>query len=160
MTTTTTTQANFIASLLHLIAAHYHYLDALASLIVMTLSCIMLTITLQRPESLMIYFETTNAEYVFSWRMRSLADIIQVLFLVACGLFGCIMAIVTGAFTVLAFTLAKKRPDIFRALFRKYAGDPMEAYEHEGGGGGEGDASTRGGEMSYDHASETTGTRV
>jgi hypothetical protein len=119
----------------------------------------MLTITLQQPESLMIYFETSHKEYVFSWRMRSLADIIQVAFLLACGLFGCIMAIITGAFTVLSFTLAKKRPDIFRALFRKYAGDPMEAYELEGGG--EGDASTtRGGEMSYDHASETTGTRV
>jgi hypothetical protein len=120
----------------------------------------MLTITLQQPESLMIYFETSHKEYVFSWRMRSLADMIQVAFLLACGLFGCIMAIITGAFTVLSFTLAKKRPDIFRALFRKYAGDPMEAYELEGGGG-EGDASTtRGGDMSYDHASETTGTRV
>ena len=110
----------------------------------------------------MIYFETSNKEFVFSWRMRFLADIIQVLFLIACGLFGCIMAIITGAFTVLAFTLAKQRPDIFRALFRKYAGDPMEAaHEVENGGattttGGGGGTSN----LSYDQASEPSSTRV
>jgi hypothetical protein len=107
----------------------------------------MLTITVQQPEKLMIYFETTGKEFVFSWRMRSIADVIQIIFLFACGLYGQIMAIVTGAFLFLSFTLAKKRPDIFRALFRKYAGDPMEQ---------EGD----GGDMSYEEATEPSVARV
>ncbi len=103
----------------------------------------MLTITAQQPEQIMVYFETTGKEFVFSWHMRCFADGVQILLLVACGLFGQIMAIVTGAFFFLAFSLAKKRPDIFRALFRKYAGDPLEAYAGEGGA-----------DMSYEEATE------
>ena len=109
----------------------------------------MLTITAQQPEQFMVYFETTGKEFVFSWRMRCFADVVQILFLVAFGLFGQIMAIVTGAFFFLAFSLAKKRPDIFRALFRKYAGDPLEAYEAEGGA-----------DMSYEEATEPSVARV
>ena len=41
------------------------------------------------------------------------------------------MAIVTGVFLFMAFSLAKKRPDIFRELFRKHAGDPMVGDEGE-----------------------------
>ncbi len=126
------------------------YLEALASIIIMALSICMLTITAQQPEKLMVYFETTGKEFVFSWRMRSFADAVQILFLVACGVFGQIMAIVTGAFLFLSFSLAKKRPDIFRALFRKYAGDPIEEYEGDGVGG----------DMSYGEATETSAARV
>ena len=109
----------------------------------------MLTITAQQPEQFMVYFETTGKEFVFSWRMRCFADVVQILFLVAFGLFGQIMAIVTGAFFFLAFSLATKRPDIFRALFRKYAGDLLESYE------GEGDA-----DMTYEEATEPSVARV
>ncbi len=80
---------------------------------------------MQQPEKLMVYFETTGKDIVFTWRMRCLADIIQILFLVACGMLGEIMAIVTGVLFFVAFSLAQKRPDIFRELFRKHAGDPV-----------------------------------
>ena len=79
---------------------------------------------MQQPEQFMVYLEMTGKEIVFTWRMRMLADIIQILFLISCGIFGQIMAIVTGVMLFVAFTLAQKRPDIFRELFRKHAGDP------------------------------------
>ena len=78
-----------------------------------------------------VYMEMTNREIVFSWRFRMIADIVQILFLVSQGVLGDVMAIVTGLCTFGAFTLAQKRPDIFRELFRKHAGDP------EMGGDGE-----------------------
>jgi hypothetical protein len=144
---------NFVAATLELVGHPRGpaYLDALASIIVMVLSLCMLAITVQQPEKLMVFFETTGREFVFSWRMRSIADVTQILFLVAFGFLGQIMAIVTGAFFFLAFSLAQKRPDIFRALFRKYAGDPMEAYEGEGDGGAD---------MSYGEATEPSVARV
>mmetsp|Transcript_25772 Transcript_25772/g.43997 ORF Transcript_25772/g.43997 Transcript_25772/m.43997 type:complete len:159 (-) Transcript_25772:193-669(-) len=110
-----------------------HYLDILASLFIIVCALSMLTITLQQPEQLMVYFESTGKEFVFTWRMRMLADIIQILFLISKGMLGEIMAIVTGVFLFVAFSLAQKRPDIFRELFRKHAGDPMVEGEAEEG---------------------------
>ncbi|KAL7542685.1 hypothetical protein ACHAXR_011991 [Thalassiosira sp. AJA248-18] len=111
------------------------YLDILASVIIMVLSLFMLAITLQKPESLMVFFETTGKEIVFTWRMRMVADIVQILFLISCGMLGEIMAIVSGVFLFVAFTLAKKRPDIFRELFRKHAGDPAVGDADDDAGG-------------------------
>ncbi len=137
-----------MAAILNLFGRGPRYLETLTSIIIVALSLCMLTITVQQPEKLMVYFETTGKEFVFSWRMRSIADVVQILFLLACGLFGQIMAIVTGAFLFLSFSLAKKRPDIFRALFRKHAGDPMEQYEGDGG------------DMSYEEATDPSVARV
>lgn len=103
---------------------HRHYLDYLASVIIIVLSTCMFMITMQKPDQLMVYFETTGKEVVFSWRMRLVADIVQILFLLSKQMLGEIMAIITGTLLFVAFTLAKKRPDIFRELFRKHAGDP------------------------------------
>lgn len=100
------------------------YLEVVASLAILILSVCMLAVTMQQPENLMVYFETTGKEIVFTWRMRSVADVIQILFLISCDLTGKIMAILTGLMLVLTFSLAQKRPDIFRELFRKHAGDP------------------------------------
>lgn len=113
--------ANFVVAILNFGEA---YLDILSSLIIMVLSACMLAITLQQPEKLMVYFEMTGKEVVFTWRMRSVADILQILFLLACGMLGEIMAIITGVLLFLVFSLAQQRPDIFRELFRKHAGDP------------------------------------
>lgn len=110
----------------------------------MALSACMLTITMQQPENLMVYFEMTGKEIVFTWRMRMIADVLQIVFLISLGLVGEIMAIVTGVLLFLAFTLAQKRPDIFRELFRKHAGDPVM----EGDGGD--------GEMNYESAEESS----
>lgn len=116
--------ANFVVAILHF---GEKYLDVLASLIVMVLATCMLTISLQQPEKLMVYFEATGKDIVFTWRMRMVADVIQILFLVSLGYLGEIMAIITGVFLFIAFSLAQKRPDMFRELFRKSAGDPMLA---------------------------------
>lgn len=124
-------QCNFIAACIYFGGA---YLDILASLIIMVTSACMLTITMQQPEQFMVYLEMTGKEIVFTWRMRMLADIIQILFLISCGLFGQIMAILTGVMLFVAFTLAQKRPDIFRELFRKHAGDPAVGDESVGDG--------------------------
>jgi len=114
--------ANFIVAILNF---GRQYLDILASLIVMVLATCMLTITLQQPEQLMVYCEASGKDIVFTWRMRMVADIIQILFLVSLGLLGEIMAIITGVFLFMAFSLAQKRPDMFRELFRKSIGDPV-----------------------------------
>jgi len=113
--------ANLIVAILHL---GNEYLDILASFVIVVLAVCMLTVTLQQPEKLMVYFEASGKDIVFTWRMRMVADILQIMFLVSCGLLGEIMAIVTGVFLFLAFSLAQKRPDMFRELFRKHAGDP------------------------------------
>mmetsp|Transcript_23432 Transcript_23432/g.41982 ORF Transcript_23432/g.41982 Transcript_23432/m.41982 type:complete len:164 (+) Transcript_23432:158-649(+) len=138
--------ANFIIAILHF---GIGYLDILASLIIIILSACMLTITLQQPEQLMVYFETTGKEIIFTWRMRVAADIIQILFLISCGTLGEIMAIVTGVFLFMAFSLAKKRPDIFRELFRKHAGDPMVGDEGVGESDADDDVASR-----YEEAAE------
>lgn len=117
-------QANFVVAVLHF---GEKYLDVLASLIVMVLATCMFTISLQQPEKLMVYFEASGKDIVFTWRMRMVADVIQILFLVSLGYLGEIMAIITGVFLFIAFSLAQKRPDMFRELFRKSAGDPMLA---------------------------------
>lgn len=77
----------------------------------------------------------TGKEVVFTWRMRLVADVIQILFLVSCGMLGEIMAIITAVLLFVAFTLAKQRPDIFRELFRKHAGDPEVADGGDDDGG-------------------------
>ena len=100
----------------------------------MITSACMLLITMQQPEQFMVYLEMSGKEIVFTWRMRMLADIIQILFLISCGIFGEIMAIITGVMLFVAFTLAQKRPDIFRELFRKHAGDPAVGDESVGDG--------------------------
>lgn len=109
------------------------YLEVIASLSIIALSACMLSITMQQPENLMVYFETTGKEIVFTWRMRSLADVVQIVFLISCGLPGQIMAILTGIMLGLTFSLAQKRPDIFRELFRKHAGDPELGAESDAG---------------------------
>lgn len=124
-------KANCVVSILHF---GHAYLDALASIIVIVLSLCMMFISLQKPEKLMIYFEMTGKEIVFTWRMRSVADILQILFLVAFGLTGKIMAIVTAVLLVLVYTLAQQRPDIFRELFRAHAGDPQVGEGADDGG--------------------------
>jgi hypothetical protein len=116
------------------------YLEVIASLAIIGLSACMLAITMQQPENLMVYFETTGKEIVFTWRMRSIADVVQILFLISCGLPGKIMAVLTGIMLSLTFSLAQKRPDIFRELFRKHAGDP-ELGEGDGGADGYNQAS-------------------
>jgi hypothetical protein len=117
-------QANFTVALLHLQYGK-EYLDILASLIIVVLAICMLAITMQQPEQLMVYFEASGKDIVFTWRMRMVADVLQIIFLVSCGLLGEIMAIVTGVFLTMTFSLAQKRPDMFRELFRKHAGDPV-----------------------------------
>mmetsp|Transcript_18157 Transcript_18157/g.42332 ORF Transcript_18157/g.42332 Transcript_18157/m.42332 type:complete len:158 (-) Transcript_18157:77-550(-) len=127
--------ANCIVAILHFRHVYLDaYLDALASIIVIILSLCMMFISLQMPEKLMIYFEMTGKEIVFTWRMRSVADIVQILFLVAFGLMGKIMAIVTAVLLVLVYTLAQHRPDIFRELFRAHAGDPQVGEGADDGG--------------------------
>ena len=53
------------------------YLEVVASLAILILSVCMLAVTMQQPENLMVYFETTGKEIVFTWRMRSVADVIH-----------------------------------------------------------------------------------
>ena len=69
---------------------------------------------MQQPEMLMVYFETSGRDIVFTWRMRLIADIIQIMFLFSCGIFGIAMGIITLVLLLVTYTLAKKRPDIFR----------------------------------------------
>jgi len=151
--------ANFTIAILYF---EKTYLQILASLTILTLSSCMLTITLQQPESLMIYFETTGKEIFFTWRMRTVADTIQILYLISFGMLGQIMAIVTGVFLGLAFSLAQRRPDIFRELFRKHGGDPAGGDGEGGvlGGGDAGAAAGADGEAStmYEEASHHSGT--
>lgn len=130
------------------------YLNILSSLIIMVLSACMLTITLQQPEKLMVYFEMTGKEVVFTWRMRTVADITQILFLISCGMLGEIMAIVTAILLFLAFSLAQKRPDIFRELFRKHAGDPAVGEETNAAA----EAVDVGASSGYEEATEPTAT--
>lgn len=143
--------ANFIVALLHFGKV---YLEILASLVIMVLAICMLTITLQQPEQLMVYFEASGKGVVFTWRMRMVADILQIMFLISCGLLGEIMAIVTGVFLLMAFSLAQKRPDMFRELFRKHAGDPMVGDDHHGSAAAAGFASAEG--SGYEKATEPT----
>ena len=70
-------QLNFLAACL---TFGNIYLDILASLIIIVLSLLMLLITMQQPEMLMVYFETSGRDIVFTWRMRLVADIIQIMF--------------------------------------------------------------------------------
>lgn len=123
-------KANFVVAILHFGRG---YLDVLSSIVIMILSLCMLSVTMQQPEKLMVFFETTGKEIVFTWRMRMVADILQIVFLIAQGPLGDIMAIVTGVSLFVAFTLAQKRPDIFRELFRKHAGDPEIGVEGDAG---------------------------
>ena len=102
----------------------------------MVTSALMIMVSLQQPEQVMVYLEMSGYAFVFSWRMRMVGDIIQILFLISCGLLGTIMAIITGVCLIMAFTLAQQRPDIFRELFRKFAGDPVVGGEGEGEGVG------------------------
>ena len=103
-------QLNFLAACL---TFGNLYLDILASLIIIVLSLLMLLITMQQPEMLMVYFETSGRDIVFTWRMRLIADIIQIMFLFSCGIFGIAMGIITLVLLLVTYTLAKKRPDIF-----------------------------------------------
>jgi len=84
----------------------------------------MLSISLQKPESFMIYLEETEKQIAFTWMARMVADVLIALFVASMGLPGTIMAIVTSFFFLVTLGLAKKRPDIFRDLFRAHEKDP------------------------------------
>ena len=100
------------------------YLDALASVIVMFFSLIMLSITLQQPKAFMIYLETSEKEVAFTWMGRLIADTMIILFVASFDLPGQIMAIITLVFFLVTLGIAKHRPDIFRDLFRANENDP------------------------------------
>eukprot|EP00578_Thalassiosira_sp_NH16_P010601 CAMPEP_0181114974 /NCGR_PEP_ID=MMETSP1071-20121207/21187_1 /TAXON_ID=35127 /ORGANISM="Thalassiosira sp., Strain NH16" /LENGTH=111 /DNA_ID=CAMNT_0023199155 /DNA_START=214 /DNA_END=549 /DNA_ORIENTATION=- len=111
---------------------------------------------MQQPEKLMVYFETTGKEIVFTWWTRMIADIVQIVFLISCGMVGDILAICTGIMLFMAFSLAQKRPDIFRELFRKHASDPLVADESDAdGAGASGEVST-----GYDEVTEPSSAMV
>jgi O-antigen ligase len=94
-------------------------------------SLIMLSISLQKPTSFMIYLETSEKEIAFTWMGRLVADALIILFVASMGLPGKIMAIVTSFFFFVTFGLAQHRPDIFRDLFRAHQNDPSlgESYD-------------------------------
>mmetsp|Transcript_9591 Transcript_9591/g.14383 ORF Transcript_9591/g.14383 Transcript_9591/m.14383 type:complete len:144 (+) Transcript_9591:104-535(+) len=100
------------------------YLEGLAASIVMFFSLIMLSISLQKPGSFMIYLETSEKEVAFTWVGRLFADTLIILFVASFGLPGKIMAIVTLFFFLVTLGIAKHRPDIFRDLFRAHEQDP------------------------------------
>ena len=90
----------------------------------MFFSLIMLSISLQKPGSFMIYLETSEKEVAFTWVGRLFADALIILFVASFGLPGKIMAIVTLFFFLVTLGIAKHRPDIFRDLFRAHEQDP------------------------------------
>ena len=109
------------------------YLEALASIIVMVCSLFMISITLQKPSSFMIWLETSDKDIAFTWMGRLVADTMIILFVASFGLAGHIMAIVTLVFFLVTLGIAKHRPDIFRDLFRANDNDPSlgESYNIE-----------------------------
>lgn len=100
------------------------YLEGLAASIVMVFSLLMLAISLQKPQSFMIYLETTDKEIAFTWMGRMVADLFICLFLASMGIVGKIMAGITAFNFCVTLGLAKNRPDIFRDLFRANDNDP------------------------------------
>lgn len=110
---------------------HFQYQHVIVSLTVMFLSAGMAMITLQLPEKLMVYLEITGKEKLFTFRARTVADFIQILHLPGMNLPGQCMALITAIFWMATRTLAKKRPDIFKELFRADVGDPEMAEDEE-----------------------------
>eukprot|EP01082_Thalassiosira_pseudonana_P000764 g711.t1 g711 contig10:576098-576682(+) len=117
-----------------------HYLNVVACIITIALSGIMLAVTLQKPEKLMVYFELTGKQIIFTFMTRTVCDVVLMILLYSMYTPGHVMAIVTGIFLVAARALAQKRPDIFRELFRSHESDPElgeddgTAYEEQGEG--------------------------
>mmetsp|Transcript_4343 Transcript_4343/g.8792 ORF Transcript_4343/g.8792 Transcript_4343/m.8792 type:complete len:158 (+) Transcript_4343:176-649(+) len=100
------------------------YINFVVALITMVLAIGMALVTLQQPESLMVYLEVSGKEIVFTFRTKTVADAIQILFLFGMHTPGKVMALITAVFWMAARGLAKKRPDIFRELFRSHPSDP------------------------------------
>ncbi len=122
-------QTNFCLAAIHFGKT---YLEGVAASIVMFFSLIMLSITLQKPGSFMIYLETTEKEVAFTWMGRLVADALIILFVYSFGLPGQIMAVVTLVFFLVTLGIAKHRPDIFRDLFRAHEQDPSLGESYQG----------------------------
>ena len=110
------------------------YFNFLSTVLAIVLCGIMLSITLQQPESLMVYFEVSGHTIVFTFLTRTLCDLTICVLLLGMGLPGQIMAIVTLMFLGAARGLAQRRPDIFRELFRAHESDPEFGEDEENGG--------------------------
>ncbi|KAL3798406.1 hypothetical protein HJC23_005059 [Cyclotella cryptica] len=125
--------ANIVVAILFMANHGFVYLNTVATILVIILSTVMLSITLQRPERLMVYFEVSGHTIVFTFLTRTICDLTLCVLLLGMGFPGQIMCIVTLAFLGAARGLAKRRPDIFRELFRAHASDPdFDAGEDSG----------------------------
>jgi hypothetical protein len=117
-------KANIIVAILFMVDHGFIYFNFLSLLLVIVLSSVMLVITLQKPESLMVYFEVSGHTVVFTFLTRTICDLTLCVLLLGMDLPGKIMAIITLLFLGTARGLAQKRPDIFRELFRQHESDP------------------------------------
>ncbi|KAL7521071.1 hypothetical protein ACHAWX_007317 [Stephanocyclus meneghinianus] len=116
--------ANIVVAILFMVNHGFVYLNTVATLLAIILSSVMLSITLQQPESLMVYFEVSGHTVVFTFLTRTICDLTLCVLLLGMDFPGQIMCIVTLVFLGAARGLAKRRPDIFRELFRAHASDP------------------------------------
>ena len=122
---------NFVIAFPHIQQDKYQ--NSVVALIIMSLSAGMAMITLQQPEKLMVYLEVTGKDILFTFRTKTVADLIIALHIFGYGLAGRIMALITTVFLAASYTLAQKRPDVFRELFRAHDSDP-ELAEDDGTG--------------------------
>jgi hypothetical protein len=125
--------ANIVVAILFMLEHGFIYFNFLSTVLVIIISCIMLSITLQQPESLMVHFEMQGHTIVFTFLTRTICDLTLCVILLGMGLAGKIMCIITLVFLGAARGLAQRRPDIFRELFRPHESDP-EFGEDENGG--------------------------
>jgi uncharacterized membrane protein len=133
--------ANIIVAILFMFEHGFVYFNFLSTILVIILSSIMLSISLQQPESLMAYLEISGHTIVFTFLTRTICDLTVCVILLGMGLPGQIMAIITLMLLGSARGLAQRRPDIFKELFRPHESDP-EFGEDENG-------------ASYEEAGET-----
>lgn len=117
-------KANMIIAIMFMFEYGFQYFNFLAVLLALILCGLMLSITLQQPESLMVYFEVSGHTIIYTFLTRSICDITISIILFGMGLPGKVMAVITIMFLGAARGLAQRRPDIFRELFRPHESDP------------------------------------
>lgn len=116
----------------------FQYFNFLAVVLALLLCSLMLSITLQQPENLMVYFEVSGHTIIYTFLTRSVCDLTICILLFGMGLPGKIMCVITLMFLGAARGLAQRRPDIFRELFRPHESDPEfgeevgDSYEEAG----------------------------
>lgn len=120
---------NFVIACFGFRNGTYH--EILAVLIIMVLSTINLLLTIQQPLKLLVYLETSDKEFVFTFRWRIASDLVSALMLFGMGVPGICMASITIVLLIIARAFALKRPDIFRELFRPHESDPVMEVEDD-----------------------------